>query len=109
MVNNISKDDFQKEVLEYKGVVFTDFYAEWCGPCKITAPIIEELSKELQDIKFVKIDVDKNQELASQYSVFSIPTFMIFKEGKIVSQFVGAIGKIDFLNQIKKVSQAQTN
>lgn len=99
----IKQDVFQKEVLDYKGVVFVDFHAEWCGPCKMTDPIIEELSGEMKDVKFVKIDVDANQELAAQYSVFSIPTFLIFKNGIVANQFVGAMGKEKFIEEIKKV------
>ncbi|OGK24069.1 thioredoxin [Candidatus Roizmanbacteria bacterium RIFCSPHIGHO2_02_FULL_38_11] len=100
----INKDTFQKEVLEDKGVVFIDFYADWCAPCRVTSPIIDELSNEITNIKFLKVDVDKNPELAQQYSIFSIPTFMILKEGKVASQFVGAMGKEGFLNEIKKVT-----
>lgn len=104
-VTHISKMDFQKNVIDQKGTVLVDFYAEWCGPCKMTGPILEELSEEIKDVKFVKIDVDKDSELASQYSVFSIPTFIIFKEGKVVSQFVGAQPKESFIDQLKKASE----
>ena len=100
----INKDNFQTEVLEDKITVFVDFYADWCSPCRVTSPIIDELSKQFTNIKFLKVDVDKNPELAQQYSIFSIPTFMIFKDGKPVSQFVGAMGKEGFLNEIKKVT-----
>lgn len=100
----VNQDTFQKDVLEAKGAVFVDFYADWCGPCKVTSPLIEELSDEFKNIKFLKVDVDKNPELAQQYSIFSIPTFMIFKEGKVASQFVGAMGKEGFLNEIHKVA-----
>lgn len=103
---DIAQADFQKEVLDYKGIVFVDFHAEWCGPCKMTEPIIEELSGEMKDVKFVKIDVDANQELSAQYSVFSIPTFMIFKNGVVANQFVGAMGKEKFVEEIKKVTAA---
>lgn len=103
-VLNISKEQFQSEVLEVKGVVFVDFYADWCGPCQMTGPIIEELAKELTNIKFVKINVDENPDLASQYSVFSIPTFLIFKDGQIAHQMVGAMSKEGFLEEIKKVT-----
>lgn len=99
----VSQDDFQKEVLDHKGIVFVDFHAEWCAPCKFTEPIVEELSNEMKDIKFVKIDVDHNPTVASQYSVFSIPTFLILRDGKVVSQFVGAMGKEGFVSEIKKV------
>lgn len=103
-VSLINKDSFQKDVSEYKGIVFIDFYADWCAPCRVTSPIIEELSNEFSNIKFVKIDVDKNPELAQQYSIFSIPTFMIFKDGKLATQFVGAMGKEGFLSEINKVT-----
>jgi len=99
-----SQENFQKDVAESKGTVFVDFFAEWCGPCKLTGPIIDELSEEKKDIKFIKIDVDKNPELVSQYQIFSIPTFMIFKDGKAVSQFVGAHSREGFEQEIKKIS-----
>lgn len=102
-VFHVSKENFQKEVLENKGVVLVNFYAEWCGPCRMTSPIIEELANEMKNIKIVKINVDEDPELASQYSIFSIPTFLIFKEGKVASQIVGAKGKEGFLEEINKV------
>ncbi len=103
---HISKDDFQKEVLDYKGVVLVDFYADWCGPCKMTGPIVDQLSTEMKNIKFVKINVDENPDLASTYSVFSIPTFLMVKNGKVVSQFAGAVGKEVFVREINKVSES---
>ncbi len=105
-VLSIDKNSFQKEVLEHRGAVMVDFYAEWCGPCKMTAPIIDELAAEMKEIKFVKINVDENPDLASQYSVFSIPTFMVFKDGKAVNQFVGAMGKEGFVNELQKITVA---
>jgi len=102
-VIHTDKDGFKKEVLDHKGLVLVYFYADWCGPCKITGPIIEELAKELTDIKFVKVNVDENQELTSTYQVFSIPTFMIFKDGQVANQFVGAMGKEGFLHEINQV------
>lgn len=101
-VLQVSEDKFKEEVLDHKGLVFVDFYAEWCGPCKVTSPLIDEISEEKKDIKFVKIDVDQNSNLSSQYSIYSIPTFIIFKDGKAVNQFVGAMGKESFLEEIKK-------
>ena len=100
----INSQSFQKEVLDHKGVVFVDFYADWCGPCKMTEPIVEEISEEKKDIKFVKVNVDQNQQLAQQYSIFSIPTFMIFKDGQVAGQFVGARGKQGFLSEIEKAA-----
>jgi thioredoxin 1 len=102
-VAHLSKDSFSSEVIKKKGVVFVDFYAEWCGPCKMTAPVIEQLAAEQKDVAFYKVDVDQNSELASQYSVFSIPTFVIFKDGQIAAQFSGAMGKEGFVNEIKRV------
>lgn len=104
-VAHITKDTFKQEVQDKKGLVLVDFYAEWCGPCKMTSPILDELSNEMKDMSFVKIDVDKDGELASQYNVSSIPSFFIFKDGKPVSQFIGAMGKEGFQEQI---SQAKT-
>ena len=101
-VLQVSQDKFKEEVLDHKGLVFVDFYADWCGPCKVTSPLIDEISEEKKEIKFVKVDVDQNSNLASQYSVFSIPTFIIFKDGKVANQFVGAMGKESFLEEIKK-------
>lgn len=103
-VIQVTQDNFQKEVLEHQGTVFVDFYADWCGPCKMTSPIVDELSGEMKNIKFVKVDVDQNSGLASNYSVFSIPTFIMVKNGKVVSQFVGAMGKEGFVNEINKAT-----
>lgn len=102
-VSHLNKDNFKTEVLDNSGTVFVDFYAEWCGPCKMTSPIIEELAQQMNNVKFVKINVDQNPELASTYSVFSIPTVVIFKKGQPVSQFVGALSKEGFLQEINKV------
>lgn len=101
-VPHIDKNNFETEVLKAKGVVFVDFYATWCGPCKVTGPIIEQLADEMKNIKFIKIDVDQNPELSSEYQVFSIPTFLIFKDGQVVNQFVGAQSKEGFLAEINK-------
>ena len=103
MVTTVAQDNFQKEVVEHKGKVFVDFYADWCGPCKVTSPLVEELSNEIKDMKFVKVDVDANPQIAQQYSIFSIPTFLIFKDGQLANQFVGAMGKEGFLEQIKRI------
>ena len=90
VVAHLDNNNFETEVLKAKGVVLVDFYATWCGPCKMTGPIIEQLTEEVKNVKFVKVDVDQNQELSSKYKVFSIPTFLIFKDGHVAGQFVGA-------------------
>ncbi|MEI6533014.1 MAG: thioredoxin [Candidatus Roizmanbacteria bacterium] len=101
-VIHVTQDTFDTEVLKHSGIVMVDFYAEWCGPCKATAPIIDELASEMKQIKFVKVDVDTNQDLASQYSVFSIPTFLIVKGGKVVNQFAGGQSKEAFIAELNK-------
>jgi len=103
-VVNVTNDTFQKEVLDYKGVVLVDFFAQWCGPCKLTGPIIDTLAESIKDVKFAKVDVDSNQDLAGKYSVFSIPTFLILKNGEVKNQFVGAHSKESFEEEIKKVT-----
>lgn len=103
-VTAATNDTFQKEVLDNKNLVLVDFYADWCGPCKMTAPIIDQLSEEEKykdNVSFVKINVDENQELAGNYNVFSIPTFILFKQGKPVHQFVGARDKSGFEQEIQ--------
>lgn len=100
----VTKDTFKTEVLGQKGLVLVDFYADWCGPCKMTSPILESLSQEMKEMRFVKVNVDESSDLASEYSVFSIPTFLLVKDGKVASQFSGAMPKEGFLAEIKKVS-----
>lgn len=87
-------DNFQSEVLDSSGVVMVDFHAIWCGPCKMAAPIIAELSEEYEGkCKIGKLDVDENQEVARKYGVQSIPTIIIFKDGEEVDRLVGFQGK----------------
>ena len=87
--------NFKQEVLESKEPVFVDFWAPWCGPCKIMVPIFEELAKEYagQPIKFGKMNIDESENTPSQYGVMSIPTFMIFKQGKPADQLMGVQSK----------------
>jgi thioredoxin 1 len=83
--------------------VLVDFYADWCGPCKMLAPILKEVKKELQDeIKIVKIDVDKNQPLASKYQVRGVPTMMLFKNGKQLWRQSGVLQKMEIISIIKQ-------
>ena len=105
-VPQILKDSFQKEALDHKGYVFVDFYADWCAPCKVTEPIVHQLADEMKDMKFIKVNVDQDPDIGSQYSVFSIPTFVILKDGQPVSSFVGAMGKEGFEEEIKKAKQS---
>lgn len=93
----ITKDNFQTEVLEAKGTVLVDFWASWCGPCKMIGPIIDQIADERTDIKVGKINVDEEQELAVQFKVMSIPTLLVFKDGKVVNQSLGAKPKAAIL------------
>lgn len=101
---NLTKDNFDKEVIESKILVLIEFWAAWCGPCQIVAPVVEEIAKEYEGkIKVGKVNVDEQQELAAKYSVMSIPTFMIFKDSRVTAQFTGAHGKERFAEEIKKI------
>lgn len=92
-------EQFEKEVINESGVVFVDFYATWCMPCKTMSPIIEEIAKDHKAVKFVKIDIDKNEELAIKYNVMSIPTMIIMKNGEVTKTFVGVTNKENIVKE----------
>jgi len=93
-VKEYSTNDFISEVVESDTPVLVDFWAEWCGPCKVIAPVVEELAKDYEGkIKFGKVNVDDHNMVASEYGVRSIPTLLIFKNGAVVNQIVGAVPK----------------
>ena len=85
---NVVNDNFVQEVKEHNGVVLVDFWAEWCGPCKMLGPVLEELSEEVS-AKICKVDVDKEQQLAAMFKIRSIPTMMVFKNGEKVADMIG--------------------
>lgn len=101
-VVELKDDNFAKEVLEYKGVVVIDFYAEWCGPCKMMAPIFEEAAKEAKDVKFAKLNVDEARESAMKYGVMGIPTVIVFKEGEVKNQVAGVQDKDALIKMAKE-------
>lgn len=86
-------EQFEQEVKEESGIVLIDFYATWCMPCKMMSPIMEEIAKENKEVKVVKVDVDKNEELAIKYNVMSIPTIVIMKNKEVTKTFVGVTSK----------------
>ena len=89
----ITKDNFQSEVLDYSGTVLIDFWADWCGPCRMLSPVIDEVAAENPAIKVGKVNVDAEQELAAQFGIMSIPTLLVFKNGQKSSESVGLIPK----------------
>ena len=86
-VKILNKDNFNKEI--ENGIILIDFFAKWCGPCKMISPILEELSNEIMDVSFCKVDVDESSDLAANFGVLSIPTLLLFKEGILSSKKVG--------------------
>ncbi len=97
------KKSWETDVISSPVPVFVDFWAEWCGPCRMVSPVVEELSNEYDGkVSFVKVNVDEANEIASKYNVFSIPTLALFNKGEIVAQQVGAASKESYKNMIDK-------
>ncbi len=103
MAKQLTSKNFKGEVLDSKDPVMVDFFASWCGPCKMMSPIVDELSKEMEKvIKIFKVSIEDEEDLASEYGVMSIPTFLFFKNGKVVDQAGGAMTKDALVKVIKK-------
>lgn len=100
-VVKVTSNNFEEEVIKCEKTVLVDFYAEWCGPCKMLSPIIDEIAKENPDIKVVKVNVDEAQDLAMRYQVMSIPTLVIIKNGQQINKSVGLRDKEEIINMIK--------
>ena len=98
----INETNYQNEVEAAKGLVLLDFYATWCGPCKMLAPVLDEIGTELDDVKICKTDVDEAMALAGKFNVQSIPTVVLFRDGKVVDSFVGFRAKDQILAMIEK-------
>ena len=99
---HLTEENFNREVLEAEGTVLVDFWAPWCGPCRMVLPIIEELADSLTDVKIAKINVDEEKDLAGRYKVMTIPTLMVFKNGQPVETSIGAKSKAEILRMIGK-------
>jgi thioredoxin 1 len=99
----VTQENFEKEVLNSSLPVMVDFWAVWCGPCKVLGPIVEEIAREYNGkLKVGKVDVDSNQQTSMQFGIRSIPTLLIFKKGKVVDQIVGAVPKHALADKISK-------
>ena len=89
----ITKDNFKAEVLDYKGTVLIDFWADWCGPCRMLSPIVDEIAAENPAVKVGKVNVDEQQELSAQFDIMSIPTLLVFKDGSKTGESIGLVPK----------------
>lgn len=102
MANTFNDNNFEQEVLKSDIPVLVDFYADWCGPCKMMAPVVEQIAAEFAGkVKVGKINVDESQKVAQKYNIMSIPTFLVFKNGEVTDTLVGAVSKDALVEKIK--------
>lgn len=100
-VLKIDEENFEKEVVESDKTVLVDFYADWCGPCKMMSPVIDKIAEEMgEKVKVGKVNTDENMNLAERFNIMSIPTIMVFKNGKVTKVFNGVTDKTEILNNI---------
>lgn len=98
---HLSAENFKQEVLEAKGKVLVDFFATWCGPCRMMSPIVDQLADELADVKVCKVDIDQAEALATEYGVEVVPTFIVFENGEVVKSVSGVMPKPVILDMLK--------
>jgi thioredoxin 1 len=98
----ITKDNFQEEVIESAKPVLLDFWAGWCGPCRMISPLIDEVAEEMSEVKVGKVNIDEQGELASAFNVMSIPTLVVMKDGKVLNKEIGAISKSQIISMLKE-------
>jgi thioredoxin len=100
-ITDVTDSNFQAEVLESETAVLVDFWAPWCGPCRVIAPSLEEINAEREDLRVVKLNVDENQQTAAQYDVMSIPTLIVFKNGEPANRIIGALPKKRLVQELE--------
>lgn len=100
-VTKLTVDNFEQEVLQADKPVLVDFYADWCGPCKMMSPVVDEVAEEEADVKVCQINIDENMDIAQKYRVMSIPTFIAFKNGEEAGRQIGAVPKSALLELVK--------
>src|SRR4051812_49949077 len=105
-LNDVTDITFQAEVLEAEGPVLVDFWAPWCGPCRVVGPVLEEIAAERSDLTIVKLNVDENQQTAANYQVLSIPTLILFKHGEVAKKVIGAYPKRKLEQELEPVLAA---
>ena len=102
----VTDANFQSEVVDQAGATLVDFWAPWCGPCRVLTPVLEEINGERDDLRVVSLNIDDNQQTAAQYEVMSIPTMILFKDGNMVGKMVGAMPKRKLLEQLEPILEA---
>lgn len=102
MIKHINKENFENEIIDSGKTVLVDFFATWCGPCQMLAPVLEKVSESRAEFDIAKIDIDQNQELASKYEIDVVPTMVIFKNGIIVEKLVGYKNENEIISEISK-------
>ena len=102
MVFEVNRENFDEEVIGFEGRVLVDFWAEWCGPCMMLSPIVEEVSEELDDVKFCKVNCDEARDLALEYGIMTIPNLLLFENGELKNQSIGYIEKDELVEFVTK-------